>query len=415
MKEEQRKIEGSNGITLIALVITIVILIILATVTINLSFGEGGLIQRAQDAKDLTEQATREEQEQLNSTLDELDRLMGENGGNQAEYTDIYVTLYEGGTLGFANDESKIEGLTPIEGKTWNITDKVYTLDEESRTVDTPWIAAGEEITTIYFVNEVVPKSTRAWFALCLGVNNIENISYLNTSQVTDMSYMFWHCESLESLDLSNFDTRNVTNMAHMFEFCTSTTSLDLSSFDTSNVTDMQYMFEFCVATTSLDLSSFDTRNVTNMTFMFDYCVKLENLTLGDNFDTRNVTNMAAMFQECSKLTSLDVSDFNTGNVTDMKYMFYHCERLISLNLSSFDTSNVTDMQHMFKRCARLTNLDISSFNTSKVAQRNNMFEDCTDIKKILVGEGWTEPSEADKASMFTNCGVQSVTPKNAG
>ena len=41
----KKKIE-EQGITLVALVITIVILIILATVTINVAFGDGGLIQR---------------------------------------------------------------------------------------------------------------------------------------------------------------------------------------------------------------------------------------------------------------------------------------------------------------------------------------------------------------------------------
>lgn len=34
-----------KGITLIALVITIVIIIILATVTINMAFGDGGLLR----------------------------------------------------------------------------------------------------------------------------------------------------------------------------------------------------------------------------------------------------------------------------------------------------------------------------------------------------------------------------------
>ena len=71
----KRQARRQKGITLIALIITIVILIILATVTINLSFGEGGLIQRAQDAKDLTEQATMEEQEMLNSLVSELDEI----------------------------------------------------------------------------------------------------------------------------------------------------------------------------------------------------------------------------------------------------------------------------------------------------------------------------------------------------
>ena len=54
-----------RGITLIALVITIIILIILATVTITLVFGEGGLIQRAQEGKRLTDQAQKDEQDEL--------------------------------------------------------------------------------------------------------------------------------------------------------------------------------------------------------------------------------------------------------------------------------------------------------------------------------------------------------------
>ena len=56
---------NKRGITLIALVITIVILIILATVSINVVFGEGGLIDRAQEGKGLTDQAKTDEQEEL--------------------------------------------------------------------------------------------------------------------------------------------------------------------------------------------------------------------------------------------------------------------------------------------------------------------------------------------------------------
>lgn len=62
--KKQKKREN-KAITLIALIITIVILIILATVTLNVVLGEGGLIQRAQEAKTLTEQAQREEEEAL--------------------------------------------------------------------------------------------------------------------------------------------------------------------------------------------------------------------------------------------------------------------------------------------------------------------------------------------------------------
>ena len=48
------KYKGKTGITLVSLVITIIIIIILATVTINMAFGDNGLIREAELARDLT-------------------------------------------------------------------------------------------------------------------------------------------------------------------------------------------------------------------------------------------------------------------------------------------------------------------------------------------------------------------------
>ena len=63
---------NENGITLIALIITIVILIILAVVSINIGFGEGGLMDSAEDAKKLTEEGEIEQEKQLNSMVELL-------------------------------------------------------------------------------------------------------------------------------------------------------------------------------------------------------------------------------------------------------------------------------------------------------------------------------------------------------
>ena len=76
-KKNFREKISEKGITLVALVITIVILIILATVTINFAFDENGLIARAEQSKELTEQGTKNEQEALNA----LDEIVG-NAGN---------------------------------------------------------------------------------------------------------------------------------------------------------------------------------------------------------------------------------------------------------------------------------------------------------------------------------------------
>ena len=58
------------------------------------------------------------------------------------------------------------------------------------------------------------------------------------------MSYIFFNCSSLTSLNLSNFNTNNVKYMSGMFCYCSSLTFLNLSNFNTNNVTNMSGMFD---------------------------------------------------------------------------------------------------------------------------------------------------------------------------
>ena len=132
-----------------------------------------------------------------------------------------------------------------------------------------------------------------------------------------------------------------------------STIEASFKGSNTSNVTDMGYMFFGCVGLTSLDVSNFNTSNVTDMGAMFINCRNLTSLDLR-NFNTSNVTDMSQMFSYCSGLTSLDVSNFNTSNVTNMNYMFNDCSSLTSLDLSGWNTSKVTMMYHMFDYCSAL-------------------------------------------------------------
>ena len=118
----------------------------------------------------------------------------------------------------------------------------------------------------------------------------------------------------------------------------------------TNNVTTMDSMFYNCNNLTQLDVSNWDTSKVTTMYSMFGVCNKLTSLDVS-NFDTSNITNMNSMFYGCSKLTSLDVSNWDTSKVTTMNYMFYGCKSLTSLDVSNFNNINVTDMQNMFQCC----------------------------------------------------------------
>lgn len=98
----------------------------------------------------------------------------------------------------------------------------------------------------------------------------------------------------------------NVTNMSYMFYACNNLTSIDLSNFDTSNVTNMAYMFEFC-SLVALDLSNCDTSNVINMGMMFFGCDNLT--TIKGVFDMKSCTNYAGMFAACTKLTNAKIKN----------------------------------------------------------------------------------------------------------
>ena len=213
-------------------------------------------------------------------------------------------------------------------------------------------------------------------------LTEIENINLLDTSNVTNMWYMFRECSSLTNLDVSNFDTSQVTNMSGMFDNSFSLTSLDVSKFNTVNVTSMRDMFNSCSKLTSLDVSNFDTSKVTSMCYMFYACSGLTSLDVS-KFDTSKVTEMSSMFDSCSSLTSLDVSKFDTSKVTEMSSMFNSCSSLTSLDLSSFDTSKVTSMYKMFSDCNSLTSLDLSNFDTSNVTKMRRMFERCSRLTNL--------------------------------
>ena len=205
------------------------------------------------------------------------------------------------------------------------------------------------------------------------------DLSNFDTSNVTNMGFMFLGMSNLTTLNLSNFDTSNVTNMGFMFLGMSNLTSLNLSNFDTSKVTDMQRMFWGMRNLTTLNLSNFDTSKVTNTRSMFQGMSNLTTLNLS-SFNTSKVTDMSDMFAEMHSLTTLDLSNFNTSKVTNMSEMFRNMSNLTSLNLSSFNTSKVTDMSHMFFNVYNLTTLDLSSFDTSQVTNMSEMFCDMSNL-----------------------------------
>ena len=191
--------------------------------------------------------------------------------------------------------------------------------------------------------NTYTPTSLKDFFRGCTGLDKITGLEYLNTAEVTDMSFMFYGCYALASLDLSNFNTTKVENMFGMFFNCENLSSLVISNFNTANVTDMSYMFHYCKNLSSLDIPNFNIAKVTDMSYMFHMCQKLTELNLS-NFKTEKAKNMSNMFSFCNMLEKLNLSNFNTANVTKMSGMFSGCSTLQTIYVSDdFVVTGITN------------------------------------------------------------------------
>ena len=68
-----------SGITLVALVVTIVVLLILAGITIMYTMGDNSIFKKAQEAKEKTDQAIKNEQNYLENLANRLEEEYGTN------------------------------------------------------------------------------------------------------------------------------------------------------------------------------------------------------------------------------------------------------------------------------------------------------------------------------------------------
>ena len=258
---------------------------------------------------------------------------------------------------------------------------------------------------TVYIYSEAnkiyMNEDSKNMFRAFSGISSLD-LSFLDTSKVTNMSGMFSYISSIPEIDLSEFDTSNVTDMSYMFNYLY-IYELDLSHFNTSKVTNMENMFSGMSPLVELNLSGFDTSNVTNMRQMFYYCANIKNLDLS-SFDTSKVENMNRMFYALYNVESLDISSFYTPNVTNMSNMFHLLYKVTYLDVSHFDTSNVTDMSYMFDNLLLITSLDISSFDTSKAENVSGMFHSLRNLKTIYVDDNWNTSNIVNSTAMFGDC-----------
>gem|GEM_PF-5636161 len=212
-----------------------------------------------------------------------------------------------------------------------------------------------------FFCDKVT--TMKAMFSGCTALESIEFGDYFTEGQnVRSTEDMFRNCTNLKLIDLDHFSTSGrLTSTAGMFRNCQKIHTIKIGSMDTSNVTDMSYMF-------GMDDES-DTDTVTQNNYQTDPSLNtaLTSLVL-TNLSTENCTAFRGMFQGMSalKTIALDYTKFTAGTaLTSTARMFNTCQALTSIDLRGFgDCSNLASINRWFRRCNNLKYIDLANFST---------------------------------------------------
>ena len=307
------------------------------------------------------------------------------------------------------------------------------------------------------------PTTLSCFFAALSELETITGLEYLNTANVTDMSFLFDHCQKLTSLDLSNFNTAKVTNMNKMFSNCSNLRAIYASDkFTTAAVTESKNMFSYCGSLSGdIDWTSDKATDKTyaktgggyfrdkaydnrpwvkyadgTLTFRCGYKKilgeneyllnsdeelpawnthknKITRVVFEASFANARPTTCYAWFKNFSELMKIEgIENLNTENVTSMAYMFSSCNKLAELDVTHFNTANVKNMKYMFECCKGLSSLDVTNFNTANVTNMLAMFGR-TSLTSLDVTH-FNTANVKDMTSMFYACrGLTSLDVTN--
>lgn len=230
----------------------------------------------------------------------------------------------------------------------------------------------------LYSYQAKITPSENNMYAYFSGFTKARSIdlSCFNSSNVTNIAYLFRQCMSLESINaLDGFNVGKVRDMSGVFYLCQRMSNLDgIKNWNVSSVNNLSWMFCSCESIGAIDLSNWRISALNDVSNIFANCYSMASLKLPSSrmpLVNSYTTDIGSMFWQCRSLVDVDVSNWVTKNVVNMSSLFKGCSLLRELDVNLWDTSNVVDMGAMFNSCPVLS-VDCSSWNVDKVEKKDD-------------------------------------------
>ena len=440
-KVKMRKmLKNKNGITLIALVVTIVVLLILAGVTLKLVLDNNGIIQKSKEARSETivaDEKSKVEMAYLSAALKKL----GDTVTAEELQEELDSSVGAGKTVVTSNGDGTLNVLFNETGHNYNVdegtVEKVEIDNTKMAMFDT-----GENVAKKMYALAPDGYMQYAYSISNLSIDGIKK--YKGTPDLTIMTeanivswtegynayeqnpsayksmipegtklcpiYM-WFEESGEEEIRSGYGHKNLTEEDGTLRRKVKTGTIYWWSESSKVYLNPDCSNMFCRLPYLADISGLrelKTDNVTNMSSMFANVnnQSLTNVDALSNWNTSNVTNMSRMFTTCSVLANIDsLANWDTSKVTDMSWMFGNDDgggmEISDLTpIEKWNVGNVIDMNHMFLGC-KIKNINsLSNWNVSKVTDMSSMFRNCK-IDNLNAISNWNVSNLASVTQMF--------------
>ena len=147
--------------------------------------------------------------------------------------------------------------------------------------------------------------------------NTFIDLTDIDISELKYLSRIFKRLNKLEVVDISGWDTSNVRYMNHMFRYCAKLKNIiGIENLDVSKLEDANSMFYCCENLAELDLTNWNPISLENMSYMFYLCSNLKIIKNIENWQLPNIKNVSYMFCNCTKL-DVDLSKWDLTNIKD--------------------------------------------------------------------------------------------------
>lgn len=223
----------------------------------------------------------------INLSLQTVEQVFYLSGTGVTQEPEMIAVDPDDGTVYFAATDGVLRILTiPTP-----LSDFEYALDESIMTVTLNKYIGNDASVIVadhYTVNGIryaVVLNSNSVFCGNTGITAV-TIRADVTFKDQSMSHLFSQCTKLVSVDMTGVDTSDITDMGYLFDWCSSLSSIiGYEDWETGSVENIYKMFNRVTKLTTIDLSGWDLSNVINTGWCFQLCGASQ-ILLPDNLKT---------------------------------------------------------------------------------------------------------------------------------